>query len=65
MSLAERKTAVTMEAQKRAAEHALHDLTGIRGIGNRIEVTPRTEKAGDAGTFRAAVRRRGKLGEKS
>jgi osmotically-inducible protein OsmY len=55
---------VAAEAQKRAAEDALRDLTGIRGIANCIEVAPRTEDAGDAATFRAAVQRRGKLGVK-
>ncbi len=55
---------VTAEAQKRAAEDSLRDLAGIRGVANCIEVAPRAEDAGDAGTFRAAVRRRGKLGVK-
>ena len=53
---------VTIEAQKRAAEDALRDLTGIRGIANCIEVAPRTENAGDVGVFLAAVLRRGNLG---
>ena len=53
---------VTTEAQKRAAEDALRDLTGIRGIANCIEVAPPKEDAGDAGVFLAAVLRRGKLG---
>jgi osmotically-inducible protein OsmY len=53
---------VTAEAQKRAAEDALRDLTGIRGIDNCIEVEPRTENAGDVGVFLAAVLRRGNLG---
>lgn len=53
---------VTAEAQKRAAEDALRDLTGIRGIVNCIEVAPRTESAGDVGVFLAAVLRRGNLG---
>jgi osmotically-inducible protein OsmY len=55
---------VTAEAQKRAAEDALRDLTGIRGIANCIEVVPRTEDPGDAGVFLAAVLRRGKLDAK-
>lgn len=55
---------VTVEAQKRAAEDALRDLTGIRGIVNRIEIAPRTEDPGDAGTFCATVLRRGNLGVK-
>jgi osmotically-inducible protein OsmY len=53
---------VAAEAQKRAAEDALRDLTGIRGITNCIKVAARTENAGDAGVFLAAVLRRGKLG---
>jgi osmotically-inducible protein OsmY len=53
---------VTAEAQKRAAEDALRDLTGIRGIANCIEVAPRTANAGDVGVFLAAVLRRGNLG---
>lgn len=52
---------VTMEAQKRAAEDALRDLTGVRGIANHVEVAPPLGNADGAETFRIAIQSRGRL----
>jgi osmotically-inducible protein OsmY len=52
---------VTSEAQKRSAEETLRDVAGVRGITNNIEVTPRSDGAGAAAAFAAAVQRRAAL----
>jgi osmotically-inducible protein OsmY len=55
---------VATAAQKRAAEESLREVTGVRGITNRIEVAARLTIAGEAALFRETVQRRGPAVEK-
>jgi osmotically-inducible protein OsmY len=52
---------VSSEAEKRSAEETLRDVAGVRGITNRIVVTPRPHGAGAAQAFERAVQRRAAL----
>jgi osmotically-inducible protein OsmY len=55
---------VATAAQRRAAEESLREVSGVRGITNRIEVAARLNDAGEAAVFRETVQRRGPAVEK-